>query len=1365
MNLRTTLVLVVLAAAGVALALYGTTLPAWLGLTTPAPAAPGKSLVILAEALKADKLTRIEVAKGGKTLVLERTPGGEWGLPGKWPTRQAEVEQLVSVLSGLHTRFQTLPLADGAEALKRFGLDRPAVTVTVLSGNTEHRLAFAEGEEKGEEDDGNRFSRPTYLRIDELPEVVRLGPGVVAALDKPADYYQQRRLFASERVPREPGSGEKVEQLAAQGLAVEGKKDGQPVAYTLTRSGEEWELSQPVRDRVDPDKLRPILSAAPDIWAEQFVDKGGKPLSEFGLEPPEETVTVTRPSGDKVTLLVGKKSPTVRERKVTRPSPPGVPVPPATETVKEEFRYAMLKDNAQLFEIKADKLKDLVVAAKELRDARLARFRTADARRLELKYGGQDIVLVKDKERWQIDKPLKADAETSKVNEVLDKLAFLEARDADVIDKADPKAHGFDDPARVGTIKVTVEEEKGEGENKTKKIRIISLSVGKHDVDKKKLYVRVDGWERVNAVEDSLVSLAKRPALAYRGRRVLDFATSDLDTITVERPGETVALKREKEGWRLTSPVAAEADSLKVSTLTGDLGTLEATEYVNDNPQPKDLEDYGLAKGALKVSLTFSASSQKPAKSLLVGKARADKPEEFYAKIEDAPAVFAVKKTLQENLDQPSLAYRPLTLWQVLSDDVTSLRIQQAGQPEYRLARQGGAWKVSGPFDATALTALVEPMLTELAGPRGERYEVNAATDLKPYGLDAPHVRVTVEAAGKQHTLLVGGPTGKDPRQRFAKLGDSPAVLVVGDKLAAAIDRGALDLLDRQLLTLDPKTIQRLQSQGGPTPLTLERKGEQWQVTESPAPAPYPADAKAAEALVQAWSNLQALRYVAYGDKADLAKYGLDRPAVTWTVTVQLPEQDGKKPAVKTHTLALGKVGEGSTGERYARLDNGPGIAVLPTFSASELTKGYLDFVDHGLLKFESSRLSGLVRRMGPDTMEVTKRDDLWQVVKPVDQRADDQTLANLADRLASLRVERIVEYPVKDLKPYGLDTPAAVLTLRLSDGAKPAEKVVKIGKPVNDRTPAAQPLDRYVQVEGVPVVAVLSGSLADALLAPPLRFRDRNIARFADADRLLLERGPRKATFAKVDGTWKLTEPLQADAEQTELEDFINETARLRADELVAEKPADLKPYGLDRPEARWRFQQGTKDVLNLLIGGRDKSGTRSYARLEGGDIVFVLGADLTKRVLAEYRKRTVWSPSLDAAQVETVRYGHARNPFLLEKIDTTWRVVGKPEVKVSTEAVSDALAALAGLRVERYVVDKGADLKLYGLEPPELVLEVQTRDGRKVLHVGRREGETKNYYARVPEKDRSDVFVIGEKEAERIVRDLAKFGQKPSP
>ena len=40
-------------------------------------------------------------------------------------------------------------------------------------------------------DASNRFSSPTFLRLDDRKEVIRLAPGLVAVLNRPADYYQQ----------------------------------------------------------------------------------------------------------------------------------------------------------------------------------------------------------------------------------------------------------------------------------------------------------------------------------------------------------------------------------------------------------------------------------------------------------------------------------------------------------------------------------------------------------------------------------------------------------------------------------------------------------------------------------------------------------------------------------------------------------------------------------------------------------------------------------------------------------------------------------------------------------------------------------------------------------------------------------------------------------------------------------------------------------------------------------------------------------------------------------------------------------------------------------------------------------------------
>jgi hypothetical protein len=1383
MNLKTTLALLLLVAGGAVLYQFGPALPASLGLVTPPPApAEGGTLAVLAE-VTPDKVTRIKVVQGERHLFLERGAGGEWTLPGKWPTRPAEVEQLLGLLTHLESRFVSERAHDYDE-LKKYGLDRPAVRVMLKAGGKDYRFDLAEKED----DTANRFARETYLRLEDRLEVVRLGPGLIAALDRPIDYYQQRRLFPVERVAREGDPANKVERLKARELAVkENKPEG--LGYTLGRDGDDWKLTRPVTDRVDPDKLKTLLVAVPDIWAERFI-KPDKPLKEalkdYGLEEAEQTLSVTRDGGAVVELLVGKVSQTKTRTPPAPPPAPFGPPPPPPVPVTEEYRYAKLKDNDQVFEIKANKLKDVFVKLDDLRDARLAHFRTEAATRLEVAQPGQKpIAFVKDKDknRWKLQEPFEADAEASKVTELLDKLSALSARDKDVIDKLDAKEQGLDSPV---TVTVTAEEEvkpaggaasagqePADAKDKKKVTKTFTFLLGKHDAKANKMFVQVKGWQRVNSVDGSLAALVQRPALAYRGRRVLDFDAAGLDGIKIQRPDETLVLKLDGSRWKLTEPVRADADDGKTSQLAASLSNLDVVEFAADAVKKDDLESlYGLGKPALTVTLTFR-DDKKPAQTLLIGKQRKDKPD-YYARLADGDSVFVVTKEIRDSLDQPSLAFRPLRLWQVPATEIAEIRITKEGQEEYRLARQdkGEGWKVAAPFQADVQPGQVRLMADELSRLRCDRYEAHTVKDPATYGLDKPYLRVTVvpkKEEGKEvkeHTLIIGKATAKEAVSRFARLADSDGVFVVGQPVVMAVDHSALDLLDRRLLALEPDRIKSIRIVKGDAKLGLQRKAkDDWQVTESPA-EPFAADKEAVDDLLATWSNLRAQKFAAYDPKAEeLAKYGLGKEATTITVLV---DRDGKE---EKSTLELGKPVEGGAGERYARVNGGPAVAVLPAGTVNTLTQTHLGYVNHTILDIDAGAVEALVRRMGADNLELAKRDDGWHLVKPAEERGDDGTMQNLLRDLTG-RAVRVAEYPLKDAKTYGLDEPEAVVTLRLKgDGKK--EQVIRIGKPAVKREgeAPAEPSatgdgERYATVNDAKAVLVLPGGLARKLVAGPLGFRNRALASFVDADRAILTRGPRRAIFAKVDGTWKLTEPLAADAEQAELDNLVNAVAELKASELVAEKPdvAALKRYGLDKPEAAWLFQSGDKDVLHLLLGNKDKSG-RIHARLDKGDLVFLLDVPLTKQLLAEYRSRSVWSPSLDSAQAEALTYTRGAGTFTLEKgPDGAWKVAGKPDVKVKAEAVTDALAAVAGLKVERYVVDKSAPMKLYGLDPAELAIEVLTPSGKRTLQVGRNpDGEPKKYYARALDKDRTDVFVISEADAARIVRELPAFTETP--
>src|SRR5262249_49081354 len=224
----------------------------------------------------------------------------------------------------------------------------------------------------------------------------------------------------------------------------------------------------------------------------------------------------------------------------------------------------------------------------------------------------------------------------------------------------------------------------------------------------------------------------------------------------------------------------------------------------------------------------------------------------------------------------------------------------------------------------------------------------------------------------------------------------------------------------------------------------------------------------------------------------------------------------------------------------------------------------------------DPAKVTGVVQKKGTvETLELARRGDDWAMVKPAEQKADEKTVTALLRSLTG-KANRVAAYPATDLKPFGLDQPVAVVTLKLpgADG-KMSEQMIRVGKPAEEKTPEGVPPDRYALANDTKTVLVLTGPLADRLLAGPLGFRDRLLAKFVDTDKVNVTRGTGQLTISKVDGTWKVTAPVEAEAEHTELENLVNGVSRLQASEFVAEKPTpdQLKAYGLDKPELRWQF------------------------------------------------------------------------------------------------------------------------------------------------------------------------------------------------
>lgn len=1390
---------------------------AWLIVGDKPTAAVGPSAATATatlESLRPDAVTKLELTSGGRpSVVLTKNADGTWTQPGNWPVRDADVNALVAALTGLRSRFQPLPL-DSADVAK-YGLaaDQKPATAVLHVGNKTVTLKFGRPDAPNEPE----FGRPCYVRVDDAPEVLRLGPDVFPLVAKSPDAYRRRQLFP-DVLRVKLGGGDMSSTAAAlqsagrtavlgdayASVAVDKPGESFVLKRTATtptprrdpdRSAAEptlsptelataWEINfsrdkTAIRDRVEPAKLRAALTAIPDLWVEKFVDLSPEAA---GLDKPYAKVTVTRTGGAPVVLQVGNVS-----RVVEAPPPPIDPFsPPPPPKPGETFRYAKLADNPLVFEIRADKLADLIADPESLRDPSLARFEPANVTELAIamkskppikllrKKGNKNADKEDDrKDRWFVGDLL---ADEAKVTELIDALAKLDAKGkenlVDAPDAAKLKELALD-PADATRVFVLVQPRVADGESHVP-ARTIEYLVGKDDPATKKLAVQVAGWPRANLVDDAVAKLIDRPALAYRGRRLFDTAEAKLESLAViANPGDGFALRGTPKAapavgldWKLTKPVATDADPAKADQMANDLSRLEVSEYVDDAPKPEDLDaKYGLAKPRFAVDLGFTGPGAKPMK-LEIGNAVAGKPE-VYARLNGTGSVFAIPKSVVDEIAGGSLALLPLQIWSVPTDKIASIEIRRGDggtDNVYRIARDGGDWKLTGPFDAAVGFPEVQPLLAAIATVKAEKFESHAVADPSKYGFDKPTLRLAVtmieakpttpgQPPAEQtvtKTLILGKPTAEGAGTRFARLdGPNAAAFVLPDALLLAADKPALGWLDRTLYSVPADTVTKIQI-AGPTQdsnatLTKDDKGN-WKAEG----AAFAVDGPTVDALLFAASRPPVARLAAYGAAVNLAQYGLDNPSHAITVTA----------GGTTHVLKLGK--KDNKGERFVSADDKPAIGVLLPRAADALAKAKLDFVDRTLLAFDPTSLTEFRRTAGKDELDVVQAGIGWEIAKPAKQKADVPTMEDLADQLGRLRATRVAAFAPNDaeLDKLGLKNPAATIALKVG-GDKPEERVLKLGKPVDDKKPDG---DRYAlavptDAKTPSVVGVIPAELATRLLAEPIKFRDKGLAKFVDADKIALARGDRKVAFAKVDGTWKVTDPDAFPAEQADLDDLVNAAAKLRADELAEDKPKDMKPFGLDAPEAVWTFSTGDREVLKLLVGAKDKDGKRAYAKLDKGDAVVLLDPTTTAKLLGEYRKRDAWK-DVDASQIAGLAISSGTSQFSLQNSPMGWG--DRSQDRFDSSAVNETAAALAGLKAERFVADKDAKLDLYGLAKPRRVIVVTQRgQPPKILQIGGDVGGTggKQVYARVEEPGRGDVFVLSESDTAKLMRDRAAY------
>jgi hypothetical protein len=368
----------------------------------------------------------------------------------------------------------------------------------------------------------------------------------------------------------------------------------------------------------------------------------------------------------------------------------------------------------------------------------------------------------------------------------------------------------------------------------------------------------------------------------------------------------------------------------------------------------------------------------------------------------------------------------------------------------------------------------------------------------------------------------------------------------------------------------------------------------------------------------------------------------------------------------------------------------------------------------------EPQDVEEVVIRQGGAAVHLKKSGDAWSLVAPVAAPAERGAADGLASTLATLRVEREIDQSPARPADYGLEPPAVEITLR----AKGQERGLRLGakNPTN--------LWVYAQEAGKPTVLLVPESVLRDAQKPANDFRDRTLLAFEHKDVKALEvRGPGDQVVVAAAPTeqpdqWQLTAPRAAGADREAINALLEKLRGAKIKEFVAERPASLAQYGLDRPTrvVLALGEEATRATKALRFGRAAPDGRGVYAQRDGESAVLLVEEELWKSVprsAAALRDKTVFA--YDRSKLQRMELESPKGTVALALEDGRWRITAPVPLRADEAAVSELLWKARDLRAREFVAEEPGRRAAYGLDRPRVRLSVWEKDasGSKTLLV----------------------------------------------
>ena len=494
------------------------------------------------------------------------------------------------------------------------------------------------------------------------------------------------------------------------------------------------------------------------------------------------------------------------------------------------------------------------------------------------------FIFQKINNHWELKKPVNTLADGATVDGIINQVAFaqpqrtIEVDGSSDKDVANLKEWGLIPPAERLVIHT--------------KDKQYELLVGRKMAINDNVYSRASGKknEPVRIIPTTVKDVLDKDLSDFRSRNVFDFAQDKVSKIstriadTSTTPGQQSELDRKDGKWTLQLPLVARASGNEVTGLLGKILGERVVDFITDDSS--NLSQYGLTPPSATITVTLDGENDKPGEDLVlqIGGPVTNKPDQVYAQRLKSNSVFTLTKESVDAIFKAIPNVRDRNILPFDPNKATGISYS-IGPKKVQLTSDHALWSAVGSAEGPADVGKAVDLLNRLSQLETTPLVKDSVTDLKPFGLDKPQGKITIQSPEFKSgplTLLIGKAENK---LIYVRNSIEPFVYTVPDNAFAYLPPNNLEMRDSRAINLQRDLVKSMTITAGSEPtITLTRSpGGTW---SAPNVKERMVDSLKADTQVSLFCQLQAANWLG----PVLPAYGLNKPVLTIAVQTDAPK-------------------------------------------------------------------------------------------------------------------------------------------------------------------------------------------------------------------------------------------------------------------------------------------------------------------------------------------------------------------------------------------------------------------------------------------------------------------------------------------